>query len=757
MVKFFNDEFMWQYETYLLAFDASIYMGRGFQMLAETAEKEKAEDYWKQAFMNVGRAKSLLSDKASKGNEAIRDIAARAILYEMKARLSYGDSKRGQAGLREFATAARLAEDFFKAFPQARLEEMGRALQLEQARVYCKSGQVNKGIDLLKQLAKQYKDSWVENIAVDIMGEYGADQSPALAVDAANNFFGRGPAFLYKAVQKYRKALLAIKRPEDQKYAPECWYQIGQSYYYLDRYYEAVAALSQFEKPPLGGTEYASKAALLKLQSLAKIAKMSKDKADEKALEDFRTYVTKTYPKEAGAQLLRQAAVDAEMKQQWADAVQKWEQIAKPDSPIYEEALFSIGMDSYYQGNQLFEQARAQKAAAEKEKLQNQGLEAWKKGLEYARKHVELVDKMAAKDGRVAKNAVGSVGFAMRMMLSDRINQTDQALAFSEDVDKKYPGVDAKLVIGIMSLRIDAKLKKGQAEEAESDLKALKAKYEKEQVGLDHYSRALSMIANALTEQAARLKDKDPEQYDVLGVKAADYFYEYYLLNSDKVGKNTDQMEGMAQMLFIAAEQRMKKAEQKSDKDLMEEAKKIYARSRDLYSEILLQREAGWLKADKRDEIRAVKARITRCLLMTGQFQKAIEMYKEVTQADPQMRDGSSWEELSDCYVEQARTLPQGAQKTALLKQADDVYAQLAAMLMQQNLYNEHTWRLLYKHAAILFEIDPDKLHSLFTAMKVRGYAPKWDNDDKGVSRWGFQPKFEELKARLEQKLPGKK
>ncbi len=757
MVKFFNDDFMWQYERYLLAFDASIYMGRAFQILAETSEREKAEDFWKQAFMNVGRAKSLLTDKEARGNDAVRDIAGRSIMYEMKARMAYGDSKRGQVATREYATAGKLAEDFFKMFPNARFDEMGKALQIEQARVYCKAGQIKKGVDLLKQLAKQYKDSWVENIAIDIMGEYGADQSPGLALDAANNFFERGPAYLYKAIQKYRKAIQAIKRPEDQKFIPECWWQIGRCYYYLDRYYECVVALSGFEKAPLLGTPDAPQAALLKLQALARIAKLTKDKADEKAVDDFKTWVTKTYPTQAGAQLIRQTAVEAEAKQQWAEAVAKWEQLVKPGTEIYEESVFSLGLASYNHGLQLFEQARQQRIAAEKEKLAAQGLAAWAKATDSFKKHLETVDKMPTKDARVIKNAVGSLMFSCRMLLHERVNKPDEALALSEDIDKRYPNADPKLVIAIMAQRIDAKLKKLQVQDAESDLKGLKAKYEKEGVGLDHYSRALSMMANAYTAAAAAEKTKDPEKYDLFGMKAADYYYEFYQLNPGAITGKIDQMEGMAQMLFIAAEQRMKTGQAKNDKEMVEEARKIYGRSRDLYSEVLLQREADLLKAGKTAEIRSLKARVTRCLLMTGQFQKAVEMYEAVTRDDPGMRDGSSWEELSDCYIEQAKTMPPGGQRSALVKQADKTYSALASMMMQSNTYNEHTWRLLYKHAQALFEIDPDQLHSFFTSMKARGYAPKWDSDDKGVSRWGFQSKFEEIRTQLEQKMPGKK
>jgi len=95
MNKFLNDDFMWVYETYLLAYDAFIYMGRAYQLLAETSDREKAEQNWQQCFVYLGKPRGLLSDKEARKNDAVREIACRALLFEMKARGSYGDIKRG--------------------------------------------------------------------------------------------------------------------------------------------------------------------------------------------------------------------------------------------------------------------------------------------------------------------------------------------------------------------------------------------------------------------------------------------------------------------------------------------------------------------------------------------------------------------------------------------------------------------------------------------------------------------------------------
>jgi len=758
MNKFLNDDFMWQYERFLLAYDAFIYMGRAYQLLAESSDREKAEDYWRQCFIYVGKAKSLLSDPEARKNETVREICMRALLYEMKARVAYGDIKRGQTGIKQYADAAKLAEDFFKSYPNARFEETGKAVRLEQARVYCKGGQLNKGVQLLQELSKQYKDSWVENIAIDILGEYGADASPALAIEAANNFFERGPAFLYKAMQKYRKAIQAIRKPEDQKYASECWYQIGRCYYYLERYYEAIQALGMLEKSPLSATKEAPQAAMLKLQSLKNIARVTKDKADEKALEDFRTWVTKTYPNQAGAQLIRQAAIDAEVKQNFVEAIDKWGQLVKPGTEPYEEALFSVGFNRFREGDKLFNQADKQRVASEKQKLAGQALDQWTKALASFKEHLAFVDKMTTKDAKAVKNAVGSLMFSCRILVHEKVNKSEEALAVSQDVDKRFPTADPKLVIAIMSLRIDAKVKKGQVEEAEEDLKALKAKYDKEGLGLDHYQRALTVLAGAFMAQAGKEKEKDPAKYDLYGMKATEYYYAFYQLNPGAIKGNVEQMEAMAQMLFAAAEARLKSGQAKGDKDQVEEARKIYARCHELYKEYLLAKERDLEKSDKGKEIiRGVKARVTRCLLMAGQFEEAIKMYEDVTRTDLAMKDGSSWEELADCYAERARSLPKGADRNKDLKSCEKIYAQLATMLISNQRFDEHAYRLLYKRAEVLFDLDLDALRSFYNNATVRGWAPKWDVNEKDVSAWGYQSKFLELQKKLDGVLPPKK
>ena len=143
------------------------------------------------------------------------------------------NTKKGRAATKELLEAAKLAEELFGLIPSAKKTDMGKAVQLEQAKAYCRAGKMKEGIALLKQLKNKNKDSWVENMAIDILGEYAGETDLNLAIESADNIFNRGEAWLYRALPKYRAALRAIKTEEEKKqHYPYCWNQIGLCYYW---------------------------------------------------------------------------------------------------------------------------------------------------------------------------------------------------------------------------------------------------------------------------------------------------------------------------------------------------------------------------------------------------------------------------------------------------------------------------------------------------------------------------------------------
>ena len=201
MVDFVKEDFMWTAEQYLLLYDTFIYVGRAYKTLAEsTTDPAQSDRHWQNCFSYIGKAKGLLDEPENRKHPGVREIASRAVFFEMKARMVYGDTRRGGAAGRQHQEAAKIARDLFRLLPGIKTEDLGKAILTERARALCKSGDFEVARQLLEQLIKDNPDTWVENVAVDIMGDYLGEKDPGIAIRAAKNEQRKGPAYLFKAI-----------------------------------------------------------------------------------------------------------------------------------------------------------------------------------------------------------------------------------------------------------------------------------------------------------------------------------------------------------------------------------------------------------------------------------------------------------------------------------------------------------------------------------------------------------------------------
>ncbi|MDP6958108.1 MAG: hypothetical protein QF645_04770 [Planctomycetota bacterium] len=342
MNKLFG-EFMWDYSTYFLAYDAAIYMGRASMMLAKYTDRAKAERYWANCFRYIGTSKSPLRDPEARRSEMIRDLGTRGYYYEVKARMEYGNTKKGRAAIKEFLEAAKLAEELFGLIPSAKKTDMGKAVRLEQAKAYCRAGKTKEGIALLIQLKNNNKDSWVENMAIDILGEYAGESDLNLAIESADNIFERGESWLYRALPKYRSALLAVKNEAEKKqHYPYCWYQIGRCYYWTGRYQEASLAFGKvvFDGSPYMEHEIAGDAARMKLQTLKRLVFSTGNSEDRSELDRYRSFVTARFPNVVGEGELAGRAIDLENDKKYLESNELWQKLAKPGKSLSRRGAF---------------------------------------------------------------------------------------------------------------------------------------------------------------------------------------------------------------------------------------------------------------------------------------------------------------------------------------------------------------------------------------------------------------------------------
>ncbi len=761
--KFFYD-FAWEFSQYLPAYDGFLLMGRACWILAESADRADAEKLWKQCFDNIGNARSLLSDPENRKSEGVRDLAVRAYYHEIRAHLAYGDTKKGGAAAKEYQKAVKLAEDLFRYYPAAKKEELGKAILLEQASAYCKAGDVKKGVELLTQLKHAEKDTvWLVNRAVDLLGEYAGENDLKLAVESADNIFDREE--LYRALQKYRRALAAIKTPDERKkWFPYCWFRIAECYYYLRRYSEAAKAVDVilYERSPYLNHDFAADAAMRKLAALQRLAAQTAESADQKAAKEYNTWVATQYPGRVDDGQIFNAALDAEKAANWTDAIKQWEQIAgKPKSKYYEVALHRIAYNYYRIGTGLLQDARdpsKKLTEADRKARIHQAKDNYEKALKRFETHLAFVDKQPTKEPRVAENAVWSTYYSCNIYVSSEIGLPQKALQISEAIEQKYPGADPKCVIAIMRARMSAKLRldeqgywdcseckapvksessvacpkctqnslRSYLQEAEEDLQVLKNKRDKEGQGKEDYLKSLALLAQAFEARADALRGTDVALSKEYKIQAANYYYLYFQDNPEK--PKGEQMEIMAEKLYAAAGERLDRSgrleDPKEREKAAKEAKVLFERARDLFETFLELNETEIAKKDPH-RVKMLKRLITSAAAKSGHFDQAITSLevalKDEDPANP--RDGSAWEDLADCLLAKAESMPSGEARDTLYKRADEIYGTLAAALLRNQKIDQHFYRLLYNHARILQKTDPDGLKVLFDQMDIKGYG----------------------------------
>ncbi|MBI2932476.1 MAG: tetratricopeptide repeat protein [Planctomycetes bacterium] len=757
MVKYFEEDFMWDFEQYILAYDAFIYMGRAYQLLAETArgaQLAKAEDYWKKCFNFIGKAKSLMAEKSLRANEGVREVALRATYYEMKARTAYGETRKGGAAAKQFIEAAKLAEDLLKYYPNARVDEMGRIIRIEQGRAYFKAGQIDKGRKVLEEIKKECPDTPLADTAIEIISEFVGDTDIGVLVAYADSMLDTGGVKIFTAIAKYRRALTSIRRREDEPFIPHCWYRLGECYFELDRYWEAAAACSMLEKAPYVGTPLGGKAALHKLASLQKIKDLTKQKPDADAYATFLDWATNKYPKEVGGRGIRQSALELEKEgrekaaadkygNEFEQAAQKWLTLAKdPGSPFYGEALFTAGLDWYFHARELSKAAKTESDGMKASGVSQKAMEQFSAYLAWYRRQPLKDDKY------LVHNAVGAIQISMAIHLNSKFTKdpkagAEAALKISETLDKEFPSGDPVNLMKMFTMRIEAKLDLDRVEEAGEDIKALETRYEKSGLGMDSYVRALVLMALAFEKQAARIQAADPQKAETFMVRSGNYYYKVFLLDQNQF--KSAKLDVIAGMLYRIADQKMKQAQKTGDKSLAAEAVTSFDQARDLYQQFRLT-TASTLTPEQDTQI---LSRIITCTLQAGKFGEARKLIEEITGRDPERRRGWAWAALADSYIIEARPMPPSAQRVDLFKKADQIFAELISRL-QGVKRDENFWELTYKRAEVLFEYAPEELLKFFQIMDVKGYGQTWDD-----GTWGFKEKFESLRAKLNARTGG--
>jgi tetratricopeptide (TPR) repeat protein len=225
-------DFMWEYEPYASSHDAMLVLVQVTARLAERSEPAQAWPLWEGAFKALARLRSALVDPKLRASETVRALAARTALAEARVLMAYADGGSRRAHPR-YAEAARVVEEFFKAYPAARAQEP--ELVLELGRAWCEAGQVDRGLPLVESVSR---DARCSERATELLIEFARDPKAALA--AGELLLERGGDRFYRAVAAFRRGLEADRA--------RGWHGIGMAYYGLGRWFEASTAFGEAQK-----------------------------------------------------------------------------------------------------------------------------------------------------------------------------------------------------------------------------------------------------------------------------------------------------------------------------------------------------------------------------------------------------------------------------------------------------------------------------------------------------------------------------
>lgn len=700
--KFF-EEFMWNYEAYLLAMDASIFMGRIYQIMAEMlagSDVGKSENYWKKCFMWIGKGKGPAENKEYREDVEVREICLRTIYYEMVARIAYGNALRQRSGpfKKQFEDAIALGDKAFKMYPYAKTDPWGVRIQIEQAKAFFRLGEQGKAKSITNQLL-QSKDQKIRDMVMSVFADLaGGMVSPKEAVDIAEESFNR--QIFYVAIRQFREALASMRDPADrQKLAPRCWLRIGQIYYLLGRDFEAIAALSALEQPEFANTPEGKEAVEHKYRALRRLEKITQDKEIKEELTKFKQKMVSLGL--AGDADARDIAIDLENQRKWPEADQAWQKLLASNKPkTRQEAMSRIGFCRYQMAV----------AAGNNPAKMQEAVNAFKE-------HVKFVASLPNVDPEILEDMAISVNL-MIYILVKFLNKPQEALDNSKDFVERFADkIKAAHYIAVFRQRVEAWCLLRKPLEAEKDLLALQKKFEESKEGLNQYAAAVVAVAKLLDEEAKKLKDTDPEGYKAMFEKANEW-----RLEASKVAGSggKDEYESTKQ----AAEDTFQMAESYLEKD-PSEAKKKYATARGLF-ESLLARFAKQVAADEDEELDyKIRYRIARCLVGEGNFDDAIKRVEELLQV--QKDDVDLIELKGDALYGKGLATKAAADQARLFQDAEKEYGR-AAYHFGRIAKDENYYRLLFKWCLSRSRHTEgmNDLIRFFEQARARGESPDW-------------------------------
>lgn len=631
------EEALW-YDTYLDAGIAAMWLARAHHTAVERAFASdwKTVDLWFDCSWKTVPKGPIAAEKVIE--------AVGVITYQWMVSLN---ARKGTANARE--ALARAAE-FRKRVPSPGKVPIVGWITLEEARALLTVGELAAALMALRSLKTD--DAELTMAAQRMLADTGAatlEEVHALAEAeyAADN--------LAEARRRYRQGTLTDGPPALRS---RCWFKLGECYYHMNRYLEAVEAFSQVET--IANAPDAREAANMKYRCLLHIASLTGAEQDRARAKEFRKVLfDRGWLDEFE---IRNEAVELYSRQEWAKAEACWAKLydhSKPERRI--EALATGALCFHYMKKPAEARALAERALAEIARL-------------------SIVDPGLLGD-------VAAATYCVAASETDARRVAELATSFVT----RYPKAAADYKLRLLLTALQAQVRADALAEAQRFAEKIEEIFMSARAGRAYYLASLEGLGKAYDKKASELEHVDEKTSLQYLEKATQYLHRLVQMQG-----------GTYELIRSLATRAFKVAVATGDTVWYDRARAFF--------EAMISKHLA--EVEKEEIVPQVHWHIAICRLRAGHFDAALERLErlhDVFKSDPEYLEA-----LGDAHAGKAVQLQGNARVQAYQKSAQ--YFQRAKDGSKEELH----YRATYKWLKTMMEYDPDRVARIFVVYEKK-------------------------------------
>ncbi len=712
-------EFIESYEGMLSAYDSGIVLGLCYLELRNFEDA----DIWFNYATNLRDGLKDAENISEQMKKAGWDIVYRG--YYMKA--------NGFREMGKFETVVNSVQDMRDSCPDALKYLFGKAALLEAAKAYVSLRQYEKAREVAEEILQNEPGPLINDVTrvIDEVARSGVGVSAKGLKQTMDKSYGEKR--WQETVRRARTLLNALKKGDTDysTYAPEAYMAMGKSYFSQGRPLEAATAFARvYEDFP--SHDQAPEAAFRAVVALNDIAATTKHPEDKKMYRTMLDLLDTKYPgkpQQKNVPYLKGREFEAEGK--YLEAADNYARVEK-EASMYEEAFARIGYCYYRHATKLYDDARKEKDETRKngmvdecKKVFKQADDHFKKYLEHSAKQDVLDQALLEKRNESRFSSIICMG---QLYLHELVNRPQDVLPlFTEEELKRY-SADTDKMSRANALIVEAYIGAKKLAEAQSTLESMIAAYP----GSRRVIIACRKTAIALDNAAKEVKDKDKNAYVELRKSMAKY-YAKWAGDAPAVGEKalSNDVEAVAARLVEVANETGDRSWNEQAVPLIEKliASSVYPPALDATKKQALLWKLGQICAELGDIVRARDAYEQ---LIAANSQNAL-VFLELGEVCLTLSRSSSDEERKKCWE----------RAIFMFKRV------LEALHVPPNKYSEPWWRAMCGYVTTLFESGE------YREAKEGIEGVEIDRKDLGAE-WGYDKKLNELRRKIDAKLPSK-